>query len=94
MMTINRKKVMMMSRMSMTNTSTIITAVIIFIVISAIVVTYLYGEYIRNKNDIENDERAEALKQEAAYWKYQAEHPHMRITLEGKGWEELPDEYK
>ena len=84
----------MMSRISFTDPKTIIIGTLILLLTVSILVFYLYGEYKRNKQDIETDEEIDRLKSEIRYWKYEAEHPHLRLTLEGEGWEDVPDEYK
>lgn len=81
-----------MSRAVLTDPGTIIIGTLILLVTCAILFLIFHGEYTRNKQDIEKDEEIEHLKAEVNYWKYQALHPRMQVTLEGKGWEELPDE--
>lgn len=77
-----------------TDYKSLVIGILIFLIAAALIYIIFYSEYKRNQQDIETDEEIDKLKAEIKYWKYLAEHPQLRLTLEGEGWEDIPDEYK
>lgn len=83
-----------MLKVGETDYKSLVIGILIFLIAAALIYIIGYSEYKRNQQDIETDEEIDKLKAEIKYWKYLAEHPQLRLTLEGEGWEDIPDEYK